>query len=52
MQGKIKNKPGPLAPPGKILPKRKITALSYSLTILITIMKNAFNKKNELLQTI
>lgn len=23
----------PFAPPGKILPKRKITALSYSLTI-------------------
>ena len=34
MHGKIKNNPGPLAPPGKILPKRSITALSYSLTIL------------------
>ncbi len=31
--GKIKNNPGPLAPISR--PKRKITALSYSLTILI-----------------
>ena len=33
MQGRMKKRPGPLAPPGKIRPKRRITALSYSLTI-------------------
>ena len=32
-QGKIKNKPGPLAPPAIMRPKRKITARSYSFTI-------------------
>ena len=31
----MKKRPGPLAPPGKIRPKRRITALSYSLTILM-----------------
>ncbi|RNA15503.1 hypothetical protein BpHYR1_026273 [Brachionus plicatilis] len=30
MHGTIKNIPGPRAPPGKILPSRNITALSYS----------------------
>ena len=35
VQGKIKNKPGPFAPPSIILPNRKITARSYSFTIFI-----------------
>ena len=31
-QGKTKNKPGPLAPPESMRPKRIITARSYSWT--------------------
>lgn len=30
IQGTIKNSPGPFAPPGRIRPRRKITARSYS----------------------
>ena len=33
MQGRTKNKPGPLAPPDLTKPRRMMTALSYSLTI-------------------
>ena len=33
MQGTIKNSPGPFAPPDLKRPRRKMTALSYSLTI-------------------
>ena len=33
IHGRIKKRPGPLAPPGNILPRRNITARSYSLTI-------------------
>ena len=33
VHGKKKNKPGPLVPPGKILPSRIITARSNSWTI-------------------
>jgi hypothetical protein len=33
MHGKIKKRPGPFAPPGKIRPSLRMTALSYSLTI-------------------
>ena len=35
-QGKMKKRPGPLAPPGKIRPRRRITARSYSRTIYST----------------
>ena len=35
MHGTTKNKPGPLAPPDRVRPKRNITALSYSFTIFI-----------------
>lgn len=35
MHGSIKKRPGPFAPPDNIRPRRKITARSYSLTILI-----------------
>ena len=31
--GRMKKRPGPLAPPDKIRPRRNITARSYSLTI-------------------
>lgn len=37
MQGMMKNRPGPRAPPLRILPSRKITARSYSCTIFIHI---------------
>ena len=33
MQGSVKWRPGDLAPPCRILPSRKMTALSYSCTI-------------------
>ena len=42
MHGRIKNRPGPLAPPGKILPKRRITARSYSFTICFNLIWNEF----------
>lgn len=33
IQGRIKKRPGPLAPPGNIRPSLRMTARSYSLTI-------------------
>jgi len=53
IQGNIKKRPGPLAPPGKMRPSRKITALSYSFTIFDEIifkkvLKNKRSKKKPL----
>lgn len=40
MQGRIKKRPGPFAPPGSLRPKRKMTARSYSVTIYENISNN------------
>ncbi len=35
MHGKMKKMPGPFAPPGRMRPRRKMTARSYSFTICL-----------------
>ena len=39
MQGTIKNSPGPLAPPDRKRPRRKMTALSYSWTTWVKLKR-------------